>query len=1021
MDFTAIRSRLASSEGRLYWRSVGELADTPEFREYLHREFPEQASEWNDPKGRRDFLKLMSASLALAGVGACTKQPPESIVPYVRQPEEMIPGRPLFFASAIPMSGVALPVLVESHMGRPTKIEGNPEHPASLGATDVFTQASVLDLYDPDRAQTITYRGDVQPFSAFLTSVSRALNAQRPRQGAGLRFLTPPITSPSLAEMMTNILKEFPRARWHQFDPVTRPGQPVEPVGQVVYHFDKADVIVALDADFMACGPASVRYSREFADRRRVMDERKEMNRLYSVESTPTLTGAKADHRLPLAASDIEGFARQLAAAVGAGGASGPEPRSLGGAQGGADISKWVAAVAKDLQAHRGRSVVVAGDYQPATVHATARSINEVLGNAGTTVTYSSPVEAPGGGTIAELAQAMDAGQVELLIISGVNPVFNAPADLKFGEKLAKVGLAIYHGFFIDDTANLCHWSIPETHPLETWGDARAYDGTVTLGQPLIAPLYEGQSLHEILGAFTGQPNRRAFEIIKDYWSRAHGGGIGGWTLRDPQGEPFRSTDAFWRRSVHDGFIWGTGISTGAAASEAAAQEAAQPTRAAAEVQGQSGLEIIFRPDPTIWDGRFANNGWLQELPKPLTRITWDPTAWISPRLAEHHGLRNGDLIDLKYRGATARLPVFIVPGHPAQSVTVFFGYGQKLAGRVAKAVGTAEQFNVYPLRMSDALWFGRGLEIAKAGENYPLSSTQEHHLMEGRAPVRVATLETYKAKPGIVHEMGHTPPRTLTLYPEHEYNGYKWGMAIDLTTCTGCGACTVACVAENNIPVVGKKEVGRGREMHWIRVDHYFTGEDLDNPQAVHQPVPCMHCENAPCEVVCPVAATTHSSEGLNDMVYNRCVGTRYCSNNCPYKVRRFNFLLYADWNTQSEYGQKNPDVTVRSRGVMEKCTFCVQRINQARIDSKREDRKIRDGEIVTACQAVCPADAIVFGDMNDPDSQVNKLKAQERNYGVLEDLNTRPRTTYLAAMRNPNPELEPAASVDGGHTTAH
>jgi molybdopterin-containing oxidoreductase family iron-sulfur binding subunit len=1028
MDFTAIRSRLASSEGRLYWRSLGELADTPEFREYLHREFPEQASEWNDPKGRRDFLKLMSASLALAGVGACTRQPPENIVPYVRQPEELIPGRPLFFASAIPMSGVALPVLVESHMGRPTKIEGNPEHPASLGATDIFTQASVLDLYDPDRAQTITYRGDVQPWSAFLSAMSNALNAQRARKGAGLRFLTPPITSPSLAEMMTGILRDFPEARWHQYDAVTRPGETVEAAGQTIYHFDRADIIVALDADFLACGPGSVRYSREFSDRRRVLDDRKEMNRLYAVESTPTLTGAKADHRLPIAASDIESFARQLAAAVATENA--PAPPSSAGPL---DVGRWIAAIAKDLRAHRGRSVVLAGDYQPAAVHVLVRSINETLGNIGTTVNYSAGIEAGGAGTIAELATAMDAGRVELLVISGGNPAFTAPADLGFREKLAKVGLAIYHGFFIDDTANLCHWNIPDAHPLETWNDARAYDGTVTLSQPLIAPIYEGRSLHEIAAAFTGQAGRRALEIIKDYWSRAHGGGIGGWTLRDAQGEPFRSTDAFWRRSVHDGFIVGTGALTPPAGTSE--QPAAAPSGAGAGLPARtldlaaprtganapSGLEIIFRPDPAIWDGRFANNGWLQELPKPLTRVTWDPTAWISPRLAEEQQLRNGDLIDLKYRGATARLPVFVVPGHPAQSVTVFFGYGQRQAGRVAKAVGTAEQFNVFPLRTSDAPWFGRGLEISKAGSNYPLSSTQEHHLMEGRAPVRVATLETYKARPAVIHEMGHTPPRTLTLYPEHEYNGYKWGMAIDLTSCTGCGACTVACVAENNIPVVGKPEVARGREMHWIRVDHYFTGEDLDNPQAVHQPVPCMQCETAPCELVCPVAATAHSAEGLNDMVYNRCVGTRYCSNNCPYKVRRFNFLLYADWKTQSEYGQKNPDVTVRSRGVMEKCTYCVQRINQARIDAKREDRKIRDGEVVTACQAVCPADAIVFGDMNDPNSQVNKLKAQERNYGVLEDLNTRPRTTYLAALRNPNPELEPAASAAGGDTRAH
>jgi MoCo/4Fe-4S cofactor protein with predicted Tat translocation signal len=1060
MDLSAVRSRLAGSDGRLYWRSLGELADTPGFREYLEREFPEQASEWNDPKGRRTFLKLMSASLALAGVGACTKQPPESIVPYVRQPEDIIPGRPLFFASAITISGIAQPVLVESHMGRPTKIEGNPDHPASLGSTDAVTQAAVLDLYDPDRAQTLTYRSEVRPWGSFVTAVYNGLNAQRARQGAGLRFLTPPITSPTLSEMMGNVLRDFPQARWHRYDAVTRPVAHQTPGAEPIYHFDRADVIVSLDADFLSCGPASVRYVRDFADRRRLTDAPASMSRLYAIESTPTLTGTKADHRLPIAASAIEAFARQLAAGVGA--PAPGAPPSIARRAATDDEAKWVAAIAKDLQAHRGRSVVVAGEYQPAAVHVLARAINQTLGNAGTTVTYAPGIEPsqPTAGTIAELARAMDAGQVEMLLILGGNPVFTAPADLKFGERLGKVGLAIYHGLHVDETANLCQWHVPEAHSLESWGDSRAYDGTVTITQPLIAPLYDGRSAYEVLGTFTSQPDRRTLDIIKDYWSRAHGAGVGGWTLRDAAGEPFPNTETFWRRAVHDGFIHGTAFAAGLAeaaapgataapaggtAPDAAAKApesantqpsqtpaapvpappapapAAPTARQAGAADGGGGLEIIFRPDPRVWDGRFANNGWLQELPKPLTKVTWDPTAWIAPRLAEERGLRNGDVIDLKYRDASTRMPVFIVPGHPAQSVTVFFGYGRRNAGRVGNAVGTSAQFNPFVLRTSDAPWFSRGLEISKTGENYPIASTQEHQSMEGRSPVRSATLDAYTARPAIIHEMGHTPPRTLTLYPEHEYNGYKWGMAIDLTSCTGCGACTVACVAENNIPVVGKDEVIRNREMHWIRVDHYYGGTDLDNPQSFHQPVPCMHCENAPCEVVCPVAATTHSAEGLNDMTYNRCVGTRYCSNNCPYKVRRFNFLLYADWDTQSLYGQRNPDVTVRSRGIMEKCTFCVQRINHARVDSKREERKIRDGEIVTACQGACPANAIVFGDMNDPASAVNKLKAQERNYGVLEDLNTRPRTTYLAAIRNPNPELEPQPPAATGRTTGH
>jgi MoCo/4Fe-4S cofactor protein with predicted Tat translocation signal len=1047
MDSSVIRSRLAGADGRVYWRSLAELADTLEFREYLHREFPEQASEWNDPKGRRQFLKLMTASLTLAGVGACTKQPLEEIVPYVSQPEDMVPGRPLFFASAIPFSGVAQPVLVESHMGRPTKIEGNPQHPASLGATDAITQAAVLDLYDPDRAQTVSNRGEIRPWGTFLAAMQQAAQGQKARQGAGLRFLTGPITSPSLAEMMAAILTENPQAKWHQYDPVSRDGarvgaqQATGSPSNVIYHFDKADVVVSLDSDFLMCGPGSVRYQKDFAARRRVTDERKEMNRFYAIESTPSLTGAKADHRLVLRAGEIESFAREIAGSVGAGpGGAAPGPGASVPRPGAPDIQKWVAAVAKDLQAHRGTSLIVAGDYQPAAVHALAHAMNQALGNIGATVTYGPAIEASPtdqAASLGDLVRAIDAGQVELLVILGGNPVYTAPADLKFSEKLQKVSLTVYHGLHADETAHLCHWNVAEAHPLESWGDARAHDGTVTIIQPLIAPLYEGRSAHEVLGVFTSQPDRRGYQIVKDYWTRAFGGGAG-WTIRSSDGQPFKDAEAFWRRALHDGFIGGTAIADGgpatpfgtagatAAAAVPAPPAAPQPPSAAPPAEG--GLEIIFRPDPTIWDGRFANNGWLQELPKPLTKITWDTSAWISPALAKDRGLNDGDVIELRYRGNTARMPIFRVPGHPAQSVTVFLGYGRRMAGRVGTAAKDAEAFNAYLLRTSDAPWFGNGLEISKTGDRYLLATTQEHHLMEpdptrhggGRAPVRVATLEQYKSHPAVIHEQVHNFPRTLTMYPDHPYNGNKWGMAIDLSSCTGCGACTIACTAENNIPVVGKEQVAAGREMHWIRVDHYFAGreEDLegDKPDvsiaAYHQPVPCMHCENAPCEVVCPVAATTHSAEGLNDMTYNRCVGTRYCSNNCPYKVRRFNFLLYQDWTTPSLEPLRNPDVTVRSRGVMEKCTYCVQRINAARIDAKREDhRSIRDGEIVTACEAVCPSDAIVFGDLNDPNSRVAKLKAQQRNYGVLEELNTRPRTTYLAALRNPNPELEPAA----------
>jgi molybdopterin-containing oxidoreductase family iron-sulfur binding subunit len=1016
MDSSAIRSRLAGVEGRLFWRSLGELADTPQFREYVHREFPEQASQWNDPKGRREFLKLMSASLALAGVGACVKQPPEQIVPYVRQPEDMVPGRPLFFATAVPFAGVAMPALVESHEGHPTKVEGNPQHPASPGGSSVFAQAAILDLYDPDRLQAVRYRSEVRGWGDFLSAIKAALGTQKAKGGAGLRLLTETLTSPSVAEQMTLIQQAFPQAKWHRWDPAGRFGADVST--DATYDFERADVIVALDADFLGCGPASIRYARDFAGRRRAAADAEAgdggapaMNRLYSIESTPTLTGAKADHRLALRASEIEPAAQALADG---------SPRQLANA----NAATFLAAVAKDLQAHRGRSLVIAGDYQPATVHQAARRLNETLGNVGTTVSYTPTIElnpVDQADSLRDLAQAMEAGQVDLLVILGGNPVFTAPADLKFGERLAKVALSVSHSSHPDETSFLCHWNVPAAHPLESWGDARAFDGTVTVLQPLIAPLYDGRTIQEVLAVFIdAQAGKSAHDLVKDYWARAHAGSVGGWRITDPAGAPFKSAASMWKHVLHDGWVPGTATAGAEATGAAPAGTPAGPPdrtpalapRASDATRTTGGsLEIIFRPDPTIWDGRFANNGWLQELPKPLTKITWDPAAWMSPKLADEKGLRDSDLIELRYRGNTAKLPVVIVPGHPEQSVTVFYGYGRQVTGRVGSSGDTTTRdFDVYKLRTSDALFFGSGLEIAKVGK-YLIARTQEHHLMENRAPVRVADIEQYRKDARVIERQGdEKPPRTLTLIPEWDYSQhYKWGMQIDLTACTGCGTCTIACQSENNIPVVGKEQVDKGREMHWIRVDHYYEGnpEDPNSIKTYHQPVPCQQCENAPCELVCPVGATTHSAEGLNDMVYNRCVGTRYCSNNCPYKVRRFNFLLFQDWDTPNWEPLRNPDVTVRSRGVMEKCTYCVQRINLARIEAKRLDRRIQDGDIVPACAAACPADAIVFGDLNDPSARVTKLKARERSYGLLENLNTRPRTTYMAALRNPNPEL--------------
>jgi MoCo/4Fe-4S cofactor protein with predicted Tat translocation signal len=966
-----------------FWRSVEEYTASKEIEELVYREFPALASEFTDPVGRRRFLQLMGASLALAGAGACTRQPDESIVPYVRQPEEIIPGRPLYFATAVPEAGVAVPVLVESHMGRPTKIEGNPEHPASLGSTDARTQAAILTLYDPDRAQTITYRGDVRPWGGFLGAMQLAMAAQRSEQGAGLRILTGAVTSPTLIDQLEALLKELPQARWHQWEPAGR----VVPREELVYHFDRADVVLSLDADFLGCGPGHVRYARDFAARRRASSEGTPL-RLYAVETCPTITGAKADHRLPLKPSEIVALAR-----------------TLGGAEPSGVDAEFLSAVSKDLQAHRGRSIVIAGDTQSAEVHAAVRRLNESLGNIGATVVPILAIEPrriDQVESMRELVAEMTAGKVDVLVIIGGNPVFDAPADLGFADALKKVGQAVQASLFVDETSEQCHWNIPLAHALESWSDARAYDGTISIVQPLIAPLYGGRTAHEIIAALTTRPERTSYEIVREYWLKTRG-----------------MDEKSWRRALHDGFIADSaqvpaaggrgpeasqGPEAGGQRPEAGSStpRSALPTPDTRHPASSSGIEILFRPDPTIGDGQLANNGWLQELPKPLTKLTWDGAAYISPRTAERIGVVNTDVVELRADGRSIRMPIWIVPGHAQEAVTVHLGYGRRRAGRVGTRVG----FDAYPLRTSRAPWTTRG-EIVKTGEKYPLATTQNHFLMENRNVVRVATVEEYRHEPEIISHMGHTPPKTLTLYPEYEYTGNKWGMTIDLDACTGCNACMVACQAENNVPVVGKDQVMVNREMHWLRVDTYYRG-DLDNPETFHQPVPCMQCETAPCEVVCPVAATAHSAEGLNDMVYNRCVGTRYCSNNCPYKVRRFNFLLYQDFTTPSLQLMRNPDVTVRSRGVMEKCTYCVQRINETRITAKKEGRDIRDGEIKTACQQTCPAEAIVFGNLNDPKSRVSQLKAQPRNYGLLEDLNTRPRTTYLAALRNPNPELE-------------
>jgi len=909
----------------------------------------------DDELNRRDFLSLMAASMALAGITGCKATPPEKIVPYVRPPEEVLPGVPLYFATAMPLSGYAMGLIVESREGRPIKAEGNPDHPASLGATDVFAQASLLTLYDPERAQTVTQTGQINTWDGFITDLRPKLERFRVN-GEGLRILTESVTSPTFADLMKQVLAAYPGARWHQYEPVNRDnaragarmtfGRYVD----VQYRFEKADVIASLDSDFLTTEPGKLRYAREFARRRKTSPGGTTMNRLFVAESMPTITGAMADHRFPMRSSDVRSF--------------------LSGS------------ILEALERSRGRGIVIAGESQPPEVHSLVHEMNQRLGNVGQTVFYSEPVEVNPVEQIQslrELIEDMKGGRVETLISIGGNPVYNTPADLEFSTHADKVQLRVHHSLYYDETAALSHWHIPETYYLEGWGDARAYDGTASIIQPLINPLYQSKCSCELLSALLGDPTRSSYEIVQGYWKKQHAGA---------------DFDDFWTESVRKGVIPNSQVAT----------LTTPALRATPPLQGResvSSIELNFRPDPSIWDGRWANNAWLQELPKPLTKLVWDNAAILSPATATNLGVHNEDVIEIRNNGRSIECPALVLAGHADQAITIHLGYGHTRSGNIAKQKG----FDAYSIRGADSPWTAAGVEVRKTGRRYPLVTTQQHFELEQRHQVQRATAAEFAKNPNFAHEAVHKPAPGETMYPPYANIDYAWGMTVDLSTCIGCNACVIACQAENNIPVVGKDQCANSREMHWLRIDTYMEG-DARNPEVFFEPMLCQHCELAPCELVCPVEATSHSSEGINEMTYNRCVGTRYCSNNCPYKVRRFNFYEYAKWDVPQFRMLYNPDVTVRSRGVMEKCTYCVQRINRARITAKDEDRLIREGEVVTACQQVCPAEAIVFGNIADPNSAVSKLKAEPRNYAVLADLNTRPRTTYLAKLTNPNSE---------------
>ncbi len=1003
--------------GSRYWRSLDDLARTPEFQEMVAREFPGEVWESIPPATRRQFLKVMGASLALAGLTSC-RWPREEIVPFASRPEGRDPGVPSQFATALELGGAAMGLLVTSYGGRPIKVEGNPNHPDSLGAASAVAQASVLSVYDPDRSRSVVltraggeYRKSVDAFREFAAA---HFAPQMASGGGGLAVLAEPSASPSRQALASELLAAFPSARWYEWSSLDRRderagwraafGRPVRPV----LHFDRARVVACLDADPLMDHPAALRHAAGFARSRRPGPG---MARLWVAEPAFTVTGAAADERLPLARGAVgrllAALVRELEEAHGvAVGAAGPPGAELPEA-----ATDFVARLAADLAGARGAGMLVAGPAQPAPVHTVVAAVNAALGNLGTVV---EPVTDPVAhvpydvGGIEDLAGDLEAGRVETLVILGGNPAYDAPADLELGSLLEKVPVTVHLAPYRNETSRRCTWHVPEAHYMESWGDTRAWDGTVSVVQPLIEPLHGGITQLDLLSILVGRPERRAWDVVR------------GTLMADfaPPGD----FEPFWRRCLHDGVVEGTRATALRTSVDAGA--VARAGAALSGGDGGAGFELIFTGDRKVHDGRFANNGWLQELPDAITTVTWDNVLTVAPSTARRLGLASGDVARVRSGGATVELPVYVLPGQAAGTMAVSLGYGRRAAGQVGDGVGV----DVAPLRTSGALWRVDGVEVSGTGRRITLAVTQDHHAIDAigfegrlhRLPelIREATVEAYLADPTVVRT--HTDDVPLfSLWKEHTYEGDQWGMAIDLNACIGCTACVVACQAENNIPVVGRQQVINGREMHWIRLDRYFSGTP-DLADVVFQPVACVHCEDAPCEQVCPVAATQHTHDGLNAMVYNRCVGTRYCSNNCPYKVRRFNFFNYQKGLEDLEKMRYNPEVTVRSRGVMEKCTYCVQRIEAARIAAKKEDRPIADGEVVPACGQTCPTRAIVFGNLNDPESEIARLRDSDRAYAMLGELNIRPRTHYLAKLRNPAEE-HPGAGAGGGHGEGH
>jgi len=1061
------------AKGPRYWRSLDELAATPGFRAAMEKEFPEGASELAGVD-RRQFMKIMAASFALGGLGLSgCRRPEENVLPFGKSVEGAVPGLPVYYATAMPLRRGAIPLLAETHQGRPTKLEGNPAYAPLGGATSLFAQASILDLYDPDRATAHTRAGAQIDSAAVKELLAGIGKAHAPGQGAGLAFLADESSSHTRSLLVRYVRARFPKALWAEYEPVADE-PPVEAAltafslrVKPIYRFGLAKRIVSIDADFLQAGAGSLHHARDFASGRRVEGKDDPMNRLYMAESALSITGTMADHRLRLPSGHMLAFAAALALRV-----TGNKAFAI--AAGNLELpDRWVEECAADLAAYRGQSLVIAGAHLPADVHVIAYAINEALGNIGRTMEFVIDPRPPVA-SIRELAGAIGRGAVKTLIILGGNPVYNAPADLDWSALQKSVPEVIRMGYHADETSALAGTHIAAAHYLESWGDARTADGTVLPIQPMIMPLFGGLTQIEVLGSVVGLPDTDPYRIV----------------YRAVVGGAARNAERIFQKFLHDGQLEGTRFRSIPVQLNSAGVGLAIARKHDLPKVGRDALEVRFVAGLTVDDGRFANNGWLQECPDPITKISWDNAILISPRLAKElkidspaalvqvarkdladfdRGRENAHVVELTIGARKLRGPAHIQPGLANYTVVVPLGYGRTRAGRVGDGVG----FNAYPARESGALHVASGATIAVTGERMFLADSQWHWSMEGRELVREANASEFKENPSVFKEIGleaESPavvlgpdpaslppgdratliPRGNSLYVTPKFDGrHQWGMSIDLNTCIGCNACVVACQAENNIPIVGKEQILRGRIMHWIRLDRYYSDGKADagafggegnleipeEPQISMQPVACMQCELAPCETVCPVNATVHDEEGLNVMAYNRCIGTRYCANNCPYKVRRFNFF---DWNMRRldslymgpagpegmpELIQmvKNPEVTIRMRGVMEKCTYCVQRIERGKIEWRVKtaqeghpaDVVVPDGVIKTACQQVCPAGAIVFGNILDPESAVSKAKARSQDYALLGYLNTRPRTTYLARLRNPNPRMPDYAAL--------